>query len=123
MDLSSRFGFASKMARPAATSASGRCQRWAENPGHTLKVWLSSTGPTTAPDSHTTRPDPETRYSCQTAPGDRRGGPYLLRLPGSTVTFHCGHPTRHSSTSFRVPSQTNWIFGASLHPAELLNGF
>ena len=32
MALSSRFGFASKTARAATTSASGRCQRWADEP-------------------------------------------------------------------------------------------
>ena len=47
--------------------------------------------------------------------GDRRseGGPFLPRLPGSTVTFHCGRRTGHSFISSRVPSQTNWTSGVS----------
>ena len=56
------------------------------------------------------------------AAGDRRIGPSSLRPPGSTLTFPCGRLTRHSFTSSRVPSRTNWTSGASLQPAELLNG-
>ncbi len=108
--------------RAPATSASGRCQRWADSRSHTSKAWRSSTGPTTAPDSRTTRRDPETRCSYQTAAGDRRVGPSSLRLPGFTLTFRCGRPTRHSSTSSKVPCQTNWTSGASVQPAEPLNG-
>ena len=102
--------------------ASGRCLHWAASRGHTLKAWPSSTGRATAPGSRTTRPDPETRCSCQTAAGDRRAGPSSLRPPGSTATFRCGRPTRHSSTSFRARSRTNWTSGASVQPVELLNG-
>ncbi len=78
-----------------AISASGRCQRWADSPGHTLKAWPSSTGRTTQHDSPTTRPDQETRCSSQTAADDRRTGQSSLRPPGSTVTFRCGRLTRH----------------------------
>ena len=121
-DLSSRSGFASQAARTAATSASGRYQYWAASRGHTSKAWPSSTGRTTARGSCTTRPAPETRCSCQTAACDRRAGPSSLRLPGSTLTFRCGRPTRHSSTSSRVPFPTSWTSGASRQPAEPLNG-
>lgn len=70
----------------------------------------------------TTRPDPETRSSCQTAAHDSAGGPSSPRLPASIVTFRCGPPTEHLSTSFRDLYQTRWTSGASLHPAEPLNG-
>ena len=50
------------------------------------------------------------------------GGPSSPRLPGSTLTFRCGRPTRHLSTSSRVPFRTNWTSGVLLQPAELLNG-
>jgi len=65
--LSSRFGFASRRLEAEATSASGRCQRWADSRGHTLKAWPSSTGsrrlPTRVPHARTRRP----AVSCQTA--------------------------------------------------------
>ena len=115
-------GSQARRRRAAATSASGRCLHWAASRGHTLKAWPSSTGRTTAPGSHTTRPAPETRCSCPTAACDRRVGPSSLRLPGSTVTFRCGRPTRHSSTSSRASSRTNWTSGAFVQPVELLNG-
>ena len=92
MDLWSRSGFAGQAARAAATSASGRCLRWAASRGPTSKAWPSSTGRTTAPGSRTTHPAPETRCSCQTAACDRRAGPSSLRLPGSTVTFRLWAP-------------------------------
>jgi hypothetical protein len=122
MALSSRFGFASDTAQTAAISASGRRQRCEDSRDHTLREWPSSTGRTTAPGSLTTRPDPETRYSCQTVAGDRAGSPSSLRPPGSTLIFPCGRRTGLSSTTFGVRSQTNWTSGASLRVAELLNG-
>ena len=67
----------------------------------------------TAPDLRTTRPDRETRCSCQTAACGRRAGPSSPRLPGCTVTFRCGRRTRHSSISSRVRCRTNWTSGAS----------
>jgi hypothetical protein len=60
--------------RPGASSE-GDISIWAVptlggSRGHTLKAWPSSTGRTTDRDSHTTRPDPEIRCSCQTAASD-----------------------------------------------------
>src|SRR5580704_4531811 len=117
-----RFGVARRAARAAVTSVSGQCQRWVASRDHILKALPSSTGRTTAPDWCTTRLDPEIRCLFQTAAGNRRVGPSSLRLPGPTVTFRCGRPTMHLSTSSRVPSQTSWTFGASLQSAELPNG-
>ena len=74
--------------------------------------------PARVPHARTRRP--AVRVGRQ--PAIRRIGPSSLRLPGSTVTFRCGRPTRHSSISSRVPSRTNWTSGASVQPAGLLNG-
>ncbi len=74
--------------------------------------------PARVPHARTRRPAVRVRRQ----PCDRRVGPSSLRLPGSTLTFRCGRPTRHSSTSSRARSRTNWTSGASLQPAELLNG-
>jgi hypothetical protein len=111
--LSLPFRLESNWAPATGTSASGRRQRRADSRGHTLKAWPSSTGRTMARGSPTIRLDPETRYLSQTQTGDRRVQPSSLRLPGSTVTFHCRHPTRHSSTSYMVPYRTNLTSGAS----------
>jgi hypothetical protein len=94
----------------------GRRQRWAGSRGHTWKASRSSTGRRTAPGSHTTRLDPETRCSYQMAAGGRGAGSSSLRRPGSPLTSQCGRQTRYTSTSFRVPCQTNWTSGASLQP-------
>ena len=77
--------------RTAATSASGRCQRWAASRGHTSKAWPSSTGLTTAPDSHTTRPDLETHCSCQTAACDE-GRPIFTAPAGLHAHFPLWSP-------------------------------
>ena len=55
--------------------------------------------------------------------GDRRvDGPPIYTAPsGLHRHFRRGRPTRHLSTSCRVPFPTNWISGASRRPAELLN--
>src|SRR5258706_16121852 len=116
------FGFAKRADQAAATSAFGRYQHWVESRSPTLKEWPSSIGRTTVPDSRTTRLDQETHCSYQTASADRKTSSFLPRRPGSTVTFRCGHRTRHSFTSFRVRSQINWTSGEFVQTAELPNG-
>ncbi len=67
-------------------------------------------------------PGPGDRYSSPTESGILEAGPSSPRPPGSTLTFPCGRPTRHSSTSSKAPFRTNWTSGVSPQPAELLNG-
>jgi hypothetical protein len=56
--------------------------------------------------------------------GSRRseGRPIFTAPTGLHSHFPFGRRTRHLSTSSRVPSRINWTSGASVHPAELLNG-
>ena len=109
-------------AQPAATSASGPFQRWADSQGLTWKTSPNSIGPATVPGSCTTRPVREIRCSCRTAADYRTVRLSSPRPPVSTLTFHCGRLIRNSSTSCRVLFPTNWISGASLPPAEPLSG-
>ncbi len=90
--------------------------------GHFVAFLSDRDGQMTAPNSRTTHLDPEIRCSYQTVSADRKTSPFLGRLPGCTVTFHCGRRMRHSSTSFRVRSQINWTSGAFVQMAELPNG-
>jgi len=97
------------------TSASGRCQPLGGQPRPYLEgVAEFGTGRTTAPGSRTTRLDPETRCSCQTANCDRRESPSSLHLLGS----HCHFPLWASDAAFIYfvqgsPTQINWTSGAS----------
>src|ERR1700677_4900518 len=119
MDLWSRSGSAGQAGRTAATSASGRCLRWAASRGHTWKEWPNLTGRTTAHASRTTHPAPETRCSYQMATCDRRAGPSSPRLRGSTATFRFGHLIKRSFTLFKALCQTDWTSGAFVRRVEL----
>ncbi len=65
--------------------------------------------PTRVPHARTRRPAVRVRRQ----PAIGRLGPSSPRPPGSTLTFRCGRPTRHSSTSSRARSRTNSTSGAS----------
>ena len=109
--------------RAAATSAFGRCLHWAASRGHTLKAWPSSTGRTTVPGSHTTRPGPGDPLFVSDGSRRSRIGPSSLRLPGSTVTFRCGRPTESFIYFVRgfTPGQTGHL-AYPAQPAEPLSG-
>src|SRR5450631_1669502 len=122
MDLWSLFGFASLVARAAATSASGRCLPWVASSAHIWRVSQSSTGRTTVGGSPTTRQDLGTRYSYQTGALDRRMCQSSPPLPGSTLIFRLGRPMGHSFTSFSESSLTSWTYGVSVRGVELQSG-
>ena len=101
-------GFARRAARKPATSASGPYQRSAASQSHASEGSAEfEAGRTTAPPHlpHARPGDP----LLVTDGGLSNNPPHLLpHPPDYTVTSRCGRPTRHSSTSYRAPSRTNW---------------